>query len=764
MKLYLKLFLLITPLIIIPSIVVTNLIRSHLITEAQSSFNIQANSLVLKIANQIENKINSAKTDTLLFSQLPLVKQYVLNDNVSRQTILLPNILATFNNIQKIIPSYYEIQIINPEGLELASSSTDNKLIGEQQPNQDHFQLIKKSKKDINIFTFHDQVRQKNALMISHRLKFRNPIYDNYNDLAKVRAYLLIKIDLSDIKQQIESQIIGKTGYLLLYNKDKQLIFETSQNTYKDISKDLLSNLSTNLETHLTHLNLIEKIKLASNNFLIYKHLLPEDFTLVGLLPEEDILASSRKLVMLAIIISLMTIMVILILIFFSLNRLVIRPLLQLNTATKLFGEYKKKVKLEITSQDEIGKLSISFIAMMNSILNNIESLKDARTKAEQANKAKSSFLSNMSHEIRTPLNGVIGLSQLLERQSLNLEQQETVNKLNHSAQLLQKLINDILDLAKIESGKLKLEETTFNLSTIINECLITFEQLAIDKGLTITSQINQSIPNLLKGDSLRISQILLNFISNALKFTKAGSITIKAELVNTSAHNIILQLSVIDTGIGMSEETQENIFANFTQADSSISRQYGGSGLGLSICKQLVELMQGQISVQSTLGYGSTLTCNLPLVVVKEKEEDNRPIGNINKDKIKHHHGMKVLVVDDEEINLFLAQGLLETEGILVTIADRGKKALKLAEQEQFDIVLMDIHMPVLDGWETTRQFRASSLTQLSDVIIIGLTADVFKESQDRCLEAGMNLVIAKPFEFTDLMQKIDSLFMDGH
>lgn len=244
------------------------------------------------------------------------------------------------------------------------------------------------------------------------------------------------------------------------------------------------------------------------------------------------------------------------------------------------------------------------------------DELKQISDEAVVASKSKSQFLANMSHEIRTPLNGVIGLSQLLSLQSLETEPKQMVSKLCISSNLLKQLINDILDISKIESGKLKLEYSEFNIRETVKACLLSFEKQINDRGVQLISQIDPSVPELLVSDSSRLSQILLNLVGNALKFTPFGtiSISISIDIAKSTEAGVLLYIKVTDTGVGIVEEEQHNIFSNFIQADNSISRKFGGSGLGLSICKHLVELMGGKISLSSQLGEGSTFLCQIPM------------------------------------------------------------------------------------------------------------------------------------------------------
>ncbi|MBS1830913.1 MAG: response regulator [Acidobacteria bacterium] len=381
--------------------------------------------------------------------------------------------------------------------------------------------------------------------------------------------------------------------------------------------------------------------------------------------------------------------------------------------------------------------------------------LEAARLEAERASKAKSEFLTNISHELRTPMNGIIGMTHLAMQIASKPEQLEYLQAVDSSSQHLLRLLNDLLDFSKTESGKLELEKHTFPLRETVEEAMRPFRLLAREKGLALSIEVDQAVPDNVRGDSGRVRQILINLISNAVKFTLQGSIQVRVACGPFTADRLCLEIAVSDTGPGIPPEKCRVIFEPFVQSDPSMTRRYGGTGLGLAICANLAHLMDGQIHVESTPGAGSTFRCSL--WVDKGRDTLAGLERNVRPERLTAHP-RRVLVVEDNALNQRLVQRLLERRGHSVSIAQSGAEALASLESQDFDVVLMDVQMPEMDGLEVTRHIRTSAKATTRCVRIIAFTAHAGGSSRQAFLDAGMDDFLPKPLDPERLYNAVES------
>lgn len=388
-------------------------------------------------------------------------------------------------------------------------------------------------------------------------------------------------------------------------------------------------------------------------------------------------------------------------------------------------------------------------IAEHEKIMSEIEG---ARIKAEEANRLKTMFLANMSHEIRTPMNGILGMIDIMTSSNLEKEQKENLGIIKDSAESLLLIINDILDYSKIESGKMDIERIKFDPRKLIKDSVKIFDIKAREKKIKLTYNIENEIPEILIGDSLRVRQIINNLISNAIKFTLEGTVIVKVKKIGNFNGGITLRFIVKDSGVGIASDKIDTLFNSFEQVDSSTTRKYGGTGLGLAIVKRLVELMEGSIIVESVIDKGSTFTVDIPFkaskeIEVTEKIDRTSNVNLIGKEKIN------ILLAEDNQVNQLIMKKMLQKNGLNVEIADNGRIVLDKLEKESFDIILMDVQMPILDGYETTSIIRAKNI----DTPIIALTANAMEGDREKCLKRGMNDYLSKPVMSRNLIEMIN-------
>ncbi len=392
-------------------------------------------------------------------------------------------------------------------------------------------------------------------------------------------------------------------------------------------------------------------------------------------------------------------------------------------------------------------------IGYIGSIID-ITELKEIEGKLINANKTKDEFLSTMSHEIRTPLNAVVGLSNLLKLNVHLPEQDKKITALNFSAQHLLSLINDILDFNKINAGKLELDKEEFSLKELLNGINDSFGVAAKEKGISLGMKYALNIPELLLGDRMRMNQVLSNLVSNAIKFTHEGKVIVDVDVLEQTKDRVKLKITVEDTGIGIPEDKISSIFDTFTQVHKNRNSQYGGTGLGLSISKKILELHDSELLVESTIEEGTCFHFEIEFDVSDRKiAHVDSSTNSIENDQLDD---LYVLLAEDNKINVLVIEQFFKKWGIKMDVAENGREAIEMLKKNQYDLVLMDIQMPEMDGLEATRLIRESKDPSYNQVPIIALTASALKEDLDRTTRAGMNDYLRKPFDPRDLFNKL--------
>jgi len=390
---------------------------------------------------------------------------------------------------------------------------------------------------------------------------------------------------------------------------------------------------------------------------------------------------------------------------------------------------------------------------------NYITQLEDTTAELEKSTKAKSEFLATMSHEIRTPMNAILGMTHILKQDEPRKDQIEPINILDFSGKTLLSLIDDVLDFSKIEAGKIEFESIEFDLNNLLNVILESFRTTAKNKGIEIDVSTENDVPNRLIGDPARLTQILNNLFSNALKFTEEGEVKLYVSVLEQNTENAKLQFEISDTGIGIDEERINTIFESFTQASQNTKRLFGGTGLGLTISKQLTELQGGQIFVESEEGVGSTFTVELDFGIAEGLGMNGIPSADQDVSQLK---GMKILLAEDNLVNQKVMKRFLERWEVDMKVVNNGMEAVDALQECNFDMILMDLQMPEMDGYEATERIRKLDDPYKRKIPIVAITAAALKEVREHVYAAGMNDFVTKPFNPAELEQKLAQIFLN--
>jgi signal transduction histidine kinase/DNA-binding response OmpR family regulator len=807
MTLKTKLTLILIPLVVIPIVLLGKLSYDYVVDTTKQKVLMQMETLLKQVYQGAQFRLQTAKVNIELLSESSLLNSYLaITDQQDRRLAmqaLQTRMPYLFNSYQHVYQDYYNIQVLLPDGSEVTGFINDKNTnpIFSQTDKAAYFARIKQSANLIDIF-FVGKSPQSSYFIIAKKLFPQGYLVNTpANALVPPRGYLLIIMRPHFLTEHIKIGEISENGYLLLTDGEGRVLLQPHKALTQQLQQLPLTKFSQLLQPH--HENEPWRVNLAGHPVYLQGSQLHDNLYLFALLPQEDVLAAGKPIKILFAIVILATIVTTFILLFFALNYLVINPIQLLAEASQQVGTDNLEVQLPTRPADEIGSLYHCFNNMVTRLrmaLQQIEQvnaeleekvrrrtlsleqlnreLEIEHQKAEAANQAKSEFVANISHELRTPMNGILGMAELLLNTPLNDKQRQQLRILHESGKNLVNIVNELLDVSKIEAGRMELEIKPFRLLQIVEEAISLLCIRAREKGLWLEVQANDDLPLQVIGDNNRLRQVLINLLGNAIKFTTKGGVTVQINREDQVVDKAQLYFAVIDTGIGIPQQELSYLFDKFHQVDVGARNHYGGTGLGLFICRQLIELMGGEIGVTSQAGQGCTFwfRLNLPTVaVVGSAGADLQPLSHsvmpgemcsgeessVNRSKTflstqaLEWLNTTVLLVEDDKINQIVATMALEELSCQVEIANNGQEAVDITAKQSYDLVLMDLHMPVMDGYTATQSIRQREQNTQLHLTIVAMTAEIIDDKLAKSIQAmGMDDILTKPFTKEDLEQ----------
>ncbi|MFT5048301.1 MAG: signal transduction histidine kinase/CheY-like chemotaxis protein [Porticoccaceae bacterium] len=712
---------------------------------------------VERLSEQLSASLRVAKADAKYLKNSDDLRKFVNGKSPKMSVYLaqyqLNKVLEKFLVDDK---PYLYLSIFSPDGKTIAVASADNDpfFVGND-GDKDIVKLAKLSSEPVYVKigtpNNGEQIELSYTVVVAFRaLGFPMSLPDD----SEYRV--LLKVDLRRVLPPTQI-FFSEHGYN--YNladaNGSLLLTDSSLDGVDSIDISQLTGLSEGASNH----NFARVLEGGNYSFVAKKM---QDMYLIAFLPEGRIKRESIDFRIVILITTIIAIFLVAWILLLTIDRTLIIPIKNIMNTVNSRSSHRPQLSVHHAGDDELTELDNAYKAMLEereshnenlerTVIERTQELSLALERAKEYDRAKSQFLANMSHEIRTPMNGVLGMVSLLENTPLSDRQKSFTEHISSSSANLLTVINDILDISRIELGKFELVEADFQLATLIEKIIEFYTEEALKNGLSLHLVNNVELSFALSGDAGRLRQVLVNLLGNAIKFTDHGVIEVAINSVEHEPGTIVLEFSVSDTGIGIAESARSHIFESFTQADSSSTRRHGGSGLGLAICRELVELMHGEISVESKVGVGSTFIFTAAFKksmgsgeVLIRAVPGADPVVDTNR-----LAGKKVLLCEDNEVNQEVTRLTLENFGCSVEIAKNGHVGLQLFQHNHYDLILMDCQMPVMDGFEATHAIREIEVGRNAShrIPIIALTAHAMKGYSDRCIEAGMDAYLSKPF-----------------